>query len=121
MKNAVLSLVLLFAATTVCDAGGGNSKSNGSIRFTNTSTTQIGLVVVDPSTSLTQATNAAQFTARGGRILLPGESTTFKNLKAGSHAIGTALVAPGTTAVDVSAFNRRNVTVSNGNTTQVNL
>lgn len=120
-RSIVLSMVCLFALASVAEAGGGNSKSNGKIRFTNTTTNQIGLAVVDPSDSLRQATTAAQFTSRGGKILNPGESVEFSNLRQGPHQVGTALVPLGTTTVNVSAFQLRNVNVTSGRTTQINL
>lgn len=119
-KNVVLTMALVAALGSVAEAGG-SSKSNGSIRFTNTSSTRIGLVAVDPSASLQAATTAREFTARGGKILNPGESTEFKNLRTGSHTVATTLVAPGTTTVNVSAFNVTTVSVAKGKRTQINL
>ncbi|WP_182865160.1 hypothetical protein [Stieleria mannarensis] len=119
-KHVVLSMALMVALGSVAEAGGG-SKSNGSIRVTNTSSTKIGLVAVNPSDSLKAATNASEFTARGGKILNPGESTEFKNLRTGSHTVATALVDPETTSVDVSSFTVKNVSVAKGKRTQINL
>lgn len=115
----LLALPLALGASNA--EAGGNSKSTGSIKFTNTSTTQVGLVAVDPSNSLSQATTAAQFTARGGRIINPGESTEFKNLKTGNHVAASALVAPGTTSVSASDFTTSTVSVSKGKVRQINL
>ena len=119
-KHLFLSLALVAALGSVAEAGG-NSKSKGSVRFTNRSTTQIALVAVDPSTSLQAATTAGQFTSRGGRILNPGESTEFRNVSKGTRTVATALVEPGTTTVGVSMFTVRTIGVTKGKRTQVNL
>jgi hypothetical protein len=120
MYKLCLALVVALAIPSIADAGGGNAKAKGAIQFVN-NTGLVALVTVDPSASLQAATTAQQFTARGGRILNPGETTTFNNLKAGSHRVGTALVPPGTTAVDAGAFTGSNVTVTAGNTRIINL
>ena len=109
----------IFAALALCGmfltpayAGGG--KRNASIFVKNETAVIIG-VAVDPGAALLGSTSLADFQARGGKILNPGESVKFTT-REGAHRVIAAVdeVAP---LVDAET----NVTVSRGGTRTVSL
>jgi len=78
-------MCLCLSASTAFAGGNGGTKKDATIKIKNDSTAEIG-VAVNPSASLLAAQTPEQFTARGGKILLPGETYTVK-VKAGSQRV----------------------------------
>jgi hypothetical protein len=111
MYKFCLFALLVIAAPALASAnGGGNAKGVGSIQVTNNNGALVLLVAVDPSSSLLNATTLNEFTNRGGRVINPGGSTTFGNLKVGNHQVLTALVPAGFAGIPVPTFVIVNVT-----------
>lgn len=122
MYKYMIAALLVFAAPSLASAnGGGNSKGNGSIRVRNNDSSQVLLVAVDPSSSLLSSTTLSEFTSRGGRTVNPGGSTTFTNVRAGSHRVLTVLTSSTATSVDPGDAQLRNVSVSRDRTTQISV
>ena len=122
MSKYLVAALLVFAAPSLASAnGGGNTKGNGSIKVTNNTTdSQVLLVAVDPSSSVLSSQTVSQFKNRGGRVVNPGGSTTFGNLKVGNHSIAFLLVDSSDTSLDSeSEPSFRVLSVSKNVTTQV--
>ncbi|WP_372718770.1 hypothetical protein [Novipirellula sp.] len=117
MYKLCLAALIAFAVPSVATAGGGGSKELGKIRIHNGSG-QIAYVTVDPSNALKNAT-PDNFVKLGGRILNPGESTEFKNLKDGNHTVFSALKNQGDVP-DAGDFSPKTVSTRKGVTTNVN-
>src|SRR5688500_8368104 len=117
MRTAALTLVFALLCTGTALAGGGAKANKGTLRVTNTSTTQLAVVLVDPTqadlTFFQTVANqtSANFRARGGRILnvsggvannqqgISGPTTDFLNLSAGTHTVVVGFVDPNTGAL----------------------
>ncbi len=116
MYKLCLAALIAFAVPSVATAGGGGSKELGKIRVNNDSQL-VAYVSVDPSNALKNA-NASNFTKLGGRILNPGESTEFKNLKDGFHAVFSTL-KPVNVVPTPADFTSKQLGVKKANTTFV--
>ncbi|MGV3483885.1 MAG: hypothetical protein ACO1RT_05665 [Planctomycetaceae bacterium] len=104
MYKYLFAALLVIAAPSMASAnGGGNSKGVGAIQVTNTDSSQVLLVAVDPTSSLLSSETLSQFTSRGGRTVNPGGSTTFKNLKVGNHQIVFLLASSSSGSIDPQA------------------
>jgi hypothetical protein len=122
MYRLIFAVALVLGLQTLSLAnGGGSSKSTGNLNVVNKDTSLVLLVAVDPSSSLSAATTASEFTARGGRIVNAGGSTSFASLKTGTRKVVFAFVSSSTTSVSPSSFSSRNVTVVGGKTVTLNL
>ncbi len=85
-------------------------KGVGAIQVVNANGALVLLVAVDPSSSLLSATTLDQFQSRGGRVINPGGSTTFRNVTTGNHQVLTAFVPANFVGIPVPAFVVVNVT-----------
>jgi len=92
-RRAWLLMVLCASvSTSAAFAGGdnGGSKRNGKVTVRNQTNAPIGVTSKANSAAIQaaiQAKDVQAFQDAGGRIVNPGQSTTF-SLKSGSHAIG---------------------------------
>jgi hypothetical protein len=102
MKSLVFSLMaglaLIFAVSTA-EAGGG-TKPNSTIKVTNNTGVQLG-VIVDASTAIQTAIGSGTisqttFLNAGGKIVDNGGAATF-SVKAGAHIVYAAQIIGGTT------------------------
>lgn len=87
-------LVILVAtlAPSIATAGGGGTKATGTITFKNVKAgNSVYVIVADPATLAT--TNAANFNARGGKVLNGKSDVSFSKLKAGVQTYAFARVA----------------------------
>ena len=116
MYKLCLAALIVFAVPSIATAGGGGSKELGKILVRNRSN-QIAYLSVDPSQALQNA-GPNNFVSLGGRILNPGESTEFKNLKDGNHTLFSVLKNPGT-APTKDEFQPRTIATRKGVTTHV--
>ncbi|KAA1261361.1 hypothetical protein LF1_39080 [Rubripirellula obstinata] len=110
MYKLCLAALVAFAFPSMAMAGGGSSKTKGSIEVFNDSDSTV-LVAVDPSDVLISSTTLEEFMERGGRVLDGGERTEFKNLNAGNHDVVAAFASSSVTA---SSFESATLRVSNG-------
>jgi hypothetical protein len=118
MNKFCIAMLIAFAVPAIAQAGGGNSKSTGSITFKNTSTTNDVYVILDADLATTDAGN---FAARGGKVLTKGTSATYGSLRSGKHTYAFASVAPGAAPPAPTAFGVKTVRVSGGQTLNVEL
>lgn len=110
MYKLCLAALVAFAVPSMAMAGGGNSKTKGSIEVFNDSDSTV-LVAVDPSDALSSSTTLEEFMERGGRVLDGGERTEFKNLNAGNHDVVAAFAS---SSVTPSSFESATLRVNNG-------
>ena len=85
MYKLCLAALIAFAVPSIATAGGGGSKELGKIWIKNHSD-KVAYCSVDPSHTLQNA-EPHDFVKYGGRILNPGESTEYKNMKEGDHMV----------------------------------
>ena len=122
MYRYLLAAALIVTAQSAVFAGGGGStKSTGSITVFNKDSTRTLLVSVDPSASLSSATMLSEFTARGGKVVNAGGSTTFPGLRIGNRNVFFAFVTASTTSLSAGDFTQQVVRVDGGRTRSVNL
>src|SRR6266478_5436935 len=91
-----LAVALVLTGTEAFAGGNGGTKKNSSIKVTINSTNSDFVafaVAVDGNAAALQTAlndkSEAEFKAAGGRILNPGDATTFK-VKAGNHTVVAA-------------------------------
>jgi len=125
MNKLAIALLLTCLAPSMALAGGGSTKSKGHLKFTNTSSGNYIYVLVDApfESLLDQSFNAAQFEDLGGRVLAPGESTTYSDLNSGNHRYVYASLPPQNTpdTEDFEDNGIQTINVRGGRTTTVNL
>lgn len=83
-----LAVCLCVSASPALAGGNGGTKKDSTITVKNNTSSQIG-VAVNPSASLLAATTPAEFTARGGKILNPGDTHSVK-VKSGTQRVVVA-------------------------------
>jgi hypothetical protein len=115
MKPLLMTLALALAFTMASPTFAG-TKSKSKIIVKNNSAVTVA-VVVNPSQSLQAATTPQEFTDRGGKILNPGESYTFK-VDAGTVLLGAALVQ-GNNIPTAANFTQASTTVAKGKSRNV--
>jgi hypothetical protein len=80
-----LAMCVALSATSAFAGGHGGSKQDSTVTITNNTDWEVG-VAVNPNQQLLNAQNPQEFVARGGRILNPGQSHTFR-VRAGNARI----------------------------------
>jgi hypothetical protein len=118
MNKFCIAMLIALVVPAVAQAGGGNSKSTGSITFKNTSTTNDVYVILDADLATTTSSN---FLSRGGKVLSKGTSHTYGSLKSGKHTYAYASVAQGVSSPSPSAFTVKTVNVSGGQALNIDL
>src|SRR4051794_20737325 len=94
-RRSILFAAIAFLAAGSVYAGGndgGGSKRNATIKFTNNSSTQVGVTTDANSAAILQALTDAslsEFTAAGGKVLNPGDSQSF-SVNTGTYTVGAA-------------------------------
>ncbi|TWU22887.1 hypothetical protein Pla52o_24190 [Novipirellula galeiformis] len=117
MYKLCLAALLVFAVPSIATAGGGGAKELGKLWIKNHSKTEVAYCSVDPSPSLQNA-GPHDFVKYGGRILNPGESTEYKNMKEGDHMVYCVLKPQGHYPTK-HEFNSKKVSTRKGQTVHV--
>ncbi len=129
MKNFCIAMLIAFSVPSLAMAGGGNSKSTGTITFRNTTVSNAAsartlFVIVGDNATLARAqAGAAAFAAEGGVTIPPGGSATFSNLRAGTQQYAFATTAVGGAQPVAADFagNVRSVHLGGGQARTINL
>ncbi len=118
MNKLCLALLIAFAVPSLASAGGGNTKSTGTITFKNHSTTDTVYLIMSASEAVVSGTTIETFPGIG-RTLAPGESTSYTSLKGGKYFYG--FLASRTAPTTLAGAVRRNATVAGGQTLNIKL
>lgn len=115
MRTLLIAVLALAVAPSMAFAGGGGgTKASGTIEVTNNSQTGEQLaVILDANAS--DFDDEQEFLDAGGRIIGPGETARFTNVRTGNHRLSVAFIddltgEPGTPTT------RNNVNVTRGKT-----
>jgi len=122
-RRSILFAAIAFLAAGSVYAGGndgGGSKRNATIKFTNNSSTQVGVTTDANSAAILQALTDAslsEFTAAGGKVLNPGDSQSF-SVNTGTYTVGAADLSTAGSATAITGITTT-VTAKKGKTTRV--
>ncbi len=120
MYKFCLAMLIAFAVPSIASAGGGNTKSTGTITFKNTSATQDVYLVLSADRAFVTSTTIANFSGRG-RVLGPNESTSYTSLKSSRYHYGFLATPTGVVPTSLSGNTIRSTNVAGGQTVNINL